>query len=68
MAQVIETCRSCGSRELRWERDNGWITGAWRYLRCQRCGDAVRTAAPVALWALYAIAAGAVIWALAVVL
>ena len=63
MTEVIETCRSCGSRELLWERDNGWITGPWRYLRCQRCGDAVRTVAPFGLWALYAVAAGAVIWA-----
>lgn len=60
--QIIETCRSCGSHELEWQPDNGWITRPVRYLRCKSCSDCVRTDMPGWAWALYAIALVAAVW------
>lgn len=62
MANIIETCRNCGSRHLEWQRDNGWVTGSWRWLRCKNCGDGLQLEVPAWTWALYAIAAAAAIW------
>ena len=63
--QVIEHCRSCGSHELEWQRDFGWLTGAWRYLRCKQCGDFIRLHVPgwtLLLYVCAAIAAAASWW------
>lgn len=67
MPQVIEACRSCGSRDLEWQVDRGWVTGSWRWLRCKDCGDTARLIVPAWTWALYAIAAAAAIWGWVVV-
>ena len=56
MSQIVETCRSCGSRELDWRRDAGWLTRSWRWLRCRNCGDSVRLSVPPWTLALYGIA------------
>jgi hypothetical protein len=61
--QIIESCRSCGSRQLEWQPDNGWITRPIRYLRCASCGDCIRTQLPAWGWILYAIALVAAVWA-----
>lgn len=55
-SQVAEQCRSCGSRHLAWERDNGWLTGSIRYLRCQRCSDCIRTNISGSTWIMFLIA------------
>lgn len=60
--QIIERCKSCGSHELEWRKDSGWITRPWRYLECQLCGDAVRTAVPGWTWVMYTIALVAAVW------
>jgi len=62
MANVIETCRECGSRDLAWERDAGWVTGSWRCLRCMSCGASVRATFPLWTLVLYFIAAVTAIW------
>lgn len=59
--QVVERCKSCGSEELRWEADKGWLTHGWRYLRCRACQDLVRAEAPAWVWAMYLIAAAAAV-------
>lgn len=59
-----DVCRSCMSGRLKWEPDNGWITRPVRYLRCQQCGDCVRTKVPRWVWVMYGIALVAVGWAL----
>jgi hypothetical protein len=59
MVQVVERCRSCDSDELRWVSDPGWLTHGWRYLRCQRCQDCVRTHVPASTWIMYLIALAA---------
>ena len=60
--QIIESCKRCGSHELQWRNDNGWITRPWRYLECQKCGDTVRTSVPGWTWLMYAIALVAAVW------
>jgi len=62
VTNLIETCRSCGSQHLRWEQDNGWLTGSMRYLRCQNCHDCVRTIVPASTWIMFAIATVAAVW------
>ena len=42
MTQIIEECRSCGSYDLEWHKDKGWLTGSVRYLRCRMCSDCIR--------------------------
>jgi len=62
MGHTVETCRSCGSQQLQWEKDNGWLTGSVRYLRCQRCLDCVRVSGPPLLWIFLTLAAAAAVW------
>jgi len=60
--QIIERCKSCGSHELRWCNDSGWITRPWRYLECEKCGDTIRTSVPGWTWVMYGIALLAAVW------
>lgn len=62
MRQIVETCRNCESSDLAWEKDSGWLTGTWRYLRCQRCHDLVRMHVPMATLVFYGIALVAALW------
>lgn len=63
MPNTIDTCRNCGSRNLEWQKDNGWVTGAWWYLRCKMCGDSVRMRVPWWWWlSFFAIATAAAVW------
>ena len=60
--QIIETCRSCQSRNLRWESDNGWLTHGTKHLRCQSCGDTITSKVALWTWAMLAIALAAAVW------
>jgi len=66
-SHTADTCRSCGSRRLQWERDVELLTGSWRWLRCKSCGDGVRLLIPDGTWALYTVAIAMIVWALWVV-
>ena len=59
-----DVCPTCRRGWLQWEPDNGWITRPIRYLRCQSCGDCVRSELPAWGWAMYAIALAAAVWGL----
>lgn len=62
MTQIIEECRSCGSHDLEWQKDDGSLTGSVRYLRCRMCSDCVRVSVGAATWVMLVMAAAAAIW------
>lgn len=62
VVHIVEQCKSCGSHQLEWQKDNGWLTGSVRYLRCTMCSDCVRIAVGGSTWIMLSLAAMAAIW------